>query len=73
MARGVRKPIEQKIEEKQELIKALETRIKKEKYEFKALLRQKREEDLQILASYLSEDNLSPQEATELIRNNTGA
>ena len=68
MARGVRKPIEEKIREKREVIAALKVRIQKENEELEGLLKEERERNLEILSSFLSEMNLSPEEATEIIK-----
>lgn len=68
MARGVRKPIEEKIREKREVIAALKLRMQKENEELEELLREERERNLEILSSFLSEANLSPEEATGILR-----
>lgn len=68
MARGVRKPIEEKIREKREIIAALKLRVQKENEELEELLREERERNLEVLSSFLSEANLSPEEATEILR-----
>lgn len=68
MARGVRKPIEEKIREKREVIAALKVRIQKENEELEELLKEERERSLEVLSSFLSEMNLSPEEATEILK-----
>lgn len=68
MARGVRKPIEEKIREKREVIAALKVRIQKENEELEELLKEERERNLEVLSSFLSEMNLSPEEATEILK-----
>ena len=70
MARGVRKPLEEKIREKRELIVALKKRIQKENGELEELLKEERERNLEILNQFLSEMNLSPEEATEILKKN---
>ena len=70
MARGVRKPIEEKIREKREVIASLKKRIQKENAELEELLKEERERNLEALNSLLSEMNLSPEEAAEILKNN---
>lgn len=69
MARGVRKPIEEKIREKREVIASLKKRIQKENAELEELLKEERERNLETLNSLLSEMNLSPEEAAEILKN----
>ena len=69
MARGVRKPIEEKIREKREVIDALKKKIQKENEELEELLREERERNLEVLSNFHSEVNLSPEEATEILKN----
>lgn len=68
MARGVRKPIEEKIRDKREVIEALKVRIQKETDELEELLKEERERNLEILSTFLAEANLSPEEATEILK-----
>lgn len=68
MARGVRKPIEEKIRDKREVIEALKVRIQKETDELEELLKEERERNLEILSAFLAEANLSPEEATEILK-----
>lgn len=68
MARGVRKPIEEKIREKKEVIASLKKRIQKENEELEELLKEERERNLEILSAFLTEVNLSPEEATEILK-----
>lgn len=68
MARGVRKPIEEKIRDKKEVIASLKKRIQKENEELEELLKEERERNLEILSSFLTEVNLSPEEATEILK-----
>ncbi|MBQ7839148.1 MAG: hypothetical protein IJ390_01465 [Lachnospiraceae bacterium] len=70
MARGVRKSIEEKIREKREVIAALKVRIQKENEELEELLKEERERNLEILSSFLAEVNLSPEEATQILKSN---
>lgn len=68
MARGVRKPIEEKIRDKKEVIASLKKRIQKENEELEELLKEERERNLEILSAFLTEVNLSPEEATEILK-----
>lgn len=67
MARGPRKSIEEKIGEKQQLIQALQTRIKSEKEELEELLRQKRDKDLEKLSELLKVSGMSPDIAVDIL------
>ena len=68
MARGVKKPVEEKIREKQEIINALKIRLQKEHEELEALLKEEREKNMEALSRYLSEVHLSPEEAAAILR-----
>lgn len=68
MARGVRKPIEEKIRDKKEVIASLKKRIQKENEQLEELLKEERERNLEILSAFLTEANLSPEEATEILK-----
>ncbi len=68
MARGVKKPIEEKIREKKEVIAGLKRRIQKENEELEDLLKEERERNLEELSEFLAEAHLSPKEATELLK-----
>lgn len=70
MARGIRRPIEDKINEKKELIQALETRIEKEKKELTILLNEQKQQEVETLYVLLKESNISIQTATEMLKNN---
>lgn len=67
MARGQRKPIEEKIEEKKEEIRLLKIRIEKEEDELEALMSEKKVKDIDLLYKFISEANLSAQEATGIL------
>lgn len=67
MARGQRKPIEEKIEEKKEEIRLLKIRIEKEEDELEALMSEKKLKDIDLLYKFISEANLSAQEATGIL------
>lgn len=68
MARGQRKTIEDKIAEKEEIIKALNVRIEKESKELKALLSEQRQKEVEILYDFIKTSHLSLNEATEVLQ-----
>lgn len=68
MARGPRKTIEEKITEKEELIKALQTRIKSEKEELEAMYQEKREKDMARLSEVLKASGLTPDDAADILQ-----
>ncbi len=68
MARGVRKSIEEKIADKQEVIDALEVRIQKEREELQALINEQRIARLESLEELIDSSNLSLEEVTEILR-----
>ena len=67
MARGQRKSLEEKITEKEELISALQTRIKSEQNELEALYNEKRLKDLENLDDLIRTSGLSEYEVTEAL------
>lgn len=68
MARGQRKPIEEKIAKKEEIINALQIRIKSEKEELNCLYEEKRVKDLEILDNIIKSSGLSEYEITEVLQ-----
>jgi hypothetical protein len=68
MARGVRKSIEEKIADKQEVIDALEIRILKEKEELQILVNEQRMARLESLEELIDSSNLSLEEVSEILR-----
>lgn len=68
MARGVRKSIEEKIADKQEIIDALETRVLKEKEELQVLINEQRILRLESLEELIDNANLSIEEVSEILR-----
>ncbi len=71
MARGPRKTMEQKIEAKQELIEALETRLDSERTELEDLLREKRLKELETVEELIEESGLDASEVAEILRNHS--
>ena len=68
MARGQRKTIEEKITEKEEMIKALQTRIKSEKEELETMYQEKREKDMARLSEVLKASGLTPDDAADILQ-----
>lgn len=68
MARGQRKPIEDKITEKEELIAALSARLEKEKEELKALLSEQKKQEVETLYDFIKTSDISVYEATEALQ-----
>ena len=66
MARGVRKSIEEKIADKQEV------RIEKEKEELQSLINEQRMARLESLEELIDSSNLSLDEVSEIIRQHVG-
>lgn len=73
MARGVRKTIEEKIADKQEVIDALETRIQKEREELQELINEQRMARLESLEELIDNSNLSLEEVMEILRRHVDA
>ena len=73
MARGVRKTIEEKIADKQEVIDALETRIQKEREELEDLINEQRMARLESLEELIDNSNLSLEEVMEILRRHVDA
>ncbi len=67
MARGQRKTIEQKIEEKQNIIDSLEIRIEKEREELQELLREQKLMKLEEIGSIIENANLSMEEVERIL------
>lgn len=68
MPRGQRKPLDEKIQAKQELIIALQKRIDSETKELKELLQQKKYKELQIVSDMMENANLTSEEVTEVLQ-----
>lgn len=67
MARGQRKSLEEKISEKEELIAALQTRVKSEQNELEALYNEKKLKDLESLDELIRTSGLSEEEVSEAL------
>ena len=68
MARGPRKTMEEKIEAKQELIEALETRLESERNELEDMLKEKRLKELEEVGDLIEESGLDPSTVADLLR-----
>mgnify|MGYP001079798860 FL=1 len=67
MARGQRKPIEEKIREKEELIAGLKERLHAEEKELAELKKEKRSREIETITLMLEEADISIDEAREII------
>lgn len=72
MARGQKKSIEEKIMAKEEMISALEIRLKKEKEELQEMYEEKRQRELNSLNDLLEENGLDIDSVKNLILQNVG-
>lgn len=68
MARGKRKPIDERIEQQQNIVDCLQVRLEKENEALNALYREKKEAEVNSLYDAIMEANLSVEEATEIIK-----
>lgn len=68
MARGQRKSIEEKIQQKQEVIDALEVRIEHEREELEALLIEQKQKEVETLYDFIKASNLDIYKATEVLQ-----
>lgn len=69
MARGPRKTLEEKITEKEEVISALQVRIKSEQNELEALYNEKKLRDLESLDELIRMSGLDEWEVSEALQN----
>lgn len=69
MARGQKKSIEEKIQQKQEIINALETRIEHEREELEVLISEQKQKEVETLYDFIKTSNLDVYEATEALKN----
>lgn len=68
MARGQRKSIEEKIQQKQEIINALEVRIEHEKDELEALMSEQKQKEVEILYDFIKTSDLGVYEAADILK-----
>lgn len=68
MPRGKRKSIDDKIEEKMELINALQIRLDSEKRELKEMNREKRDQEMERISSFLEDSGLSMKDAENILK-----
>lgn len=67
MARGQRKPIEEKIQDKENLIESLKVRLASEQKELEELKQEKEMQDVKSITVILNSANISIEEAKEII------
>ncbi len=72
MARGQKKSIEEKIMAKEEIISALEVRLRKEKEELQEMHEEKRQRELSILNELMEENGLDIDSVKNMILQNVG-
>lgn len=72
MARGQRKSIEEKIAAKEEVISALEIRLKKEKEELYELMEEKQQKELLSLNDFIAENGLNIDTVKDMILQSMG-
>jgi len=72
MARGQKKSIEEKISAKEEMITALEIRLKKEKEELQELYEEKQNKELASLNALIEENGLDIDSVRDMILQNVG-
>lgn len=68
MARGQRRSIEEKIQQKQEVIDALEVRIEHEREELETLINEQKQKEVEKLYDFIKTSNLGVLEATEVLQ-----
>lgn len=68
MARGQKKPIEERITAKQEMIDALLSRVESEKKELEALLEEKRLRKYKEVSDLLDEAGMTTEDLTRLLK-----
>lgn len=68
MARGQKRSIEEKIQQKQNVIDALEVRIEHEKDELEALISEQKQKEVEILYDFIKTSDLSVNEVTEILK-----
>jgi len=68
MARGQRRSIEEKIQQKQDVIDALETRIDHERKALEALISEQKQKEVEILNEFIKASNLGVYKATEVLK-----
>ena len=70
MARGQRRSIEEKIQQKQDVIDSLEVRLEHEREELEALLSEQKQKEVETLYDFIKASDLDVEEATELLKKN---
>lgn len=68
MARGQRRSIEEKIQQKQDVIDSLEVRLEHEREELEALISEQKQKEVETLYDFIKASDLDVEEATELLK-----
>lgn len=68
MARGQRRSIEEKIQQKQDVIDSLEVRLEHEREELEALISEQKQKEVETLYDFIKASALDVEEATELLK-----
>ncbi len=68
MPRGQRKSIEEKIQQKQETIDALEVRMKHEKEELEALISKQKQKEVETLYGFIKTSDFGVYETTGILK-----
>lgn len=68
MARGQRKSIDEKIQQKQELICSIKIMLEHERKELEELLNEKEKQEVKILNDFLKTSGMSVYETTEVLQ-----
>lgn len=73
MARGQRKPIEEKIREKEAVISGIKSKLQAEEKELTELKREKRSREVEQITTMLKEANISIDEAKAILEQHTAS
>ena len=73
MARGQRKPIEEKIREKEAVIAGIKSKLQAEEKELTELKREKRSREVEQITTMLKEANISIDEAKAILEQHTAS
>lgn len=68
MARGQRKSIDEKIQQKEELIRSIETRLEHERQELEDLFTEKQQQEVKALNEFIKASGLSVQEVRGVLQ-----
>lgn len=71
MARGPRKTLEDRIAEKEEVIRCLKKRVKTEQEELEILYSEKKNQELSMIGSLIEAAGIDPEKAVEILKEYT--